>query len=287
MDEMTRSELLKKYLSVTANLNSVKNHQKDVHPVRSDYPYSRGETVPGASSNIPNYHSSFSRNSRVQSPSGRVEGRASADIGKRYRRGERVDNYNDNNNNNNNNNDNNNNSNCNDNNNNNNSNNNLFKDSHINKSNNSNNINYSNNNNCDVSQHYNAGEGSAFISAQKWLNEWNKKTKKEDINRNKTKIEINSKCKEKYEGYDKKEKEEGKEEEKVRKVPSGIRGTRYRSSDSINADPRSPGMKSENVDPKSDINNQTDYLRTLRVGKLISELPAMCVGDLRRLMFVR
>ena len=263
---MTRSELLKKYLSVTANLNSVKNHQKDVHPVSSDYPYSRGETVPGASSNIPNYHSSFSRNSRVQSPSGRVEGRASADIGKRYRRGERVDNYNDNNNNNNNN---------------------LFKDSHINNSNNSNNINYSNNNNCDVSQHYNAGEGSAFISAQKWLNEWNKKTKKEDINRNKTKIEINSKCKEKYEGYDKKEKEEGKEEEKVRKVPSGIRGTRYRSSDSINADPRSPGMKSENVDPKSDINNQTDYLRTLRVGKLISELPAMCVGDLRRLMFVR
>ena len=284
MDEMTRSELLKKYLSVTANLNSVKNHQKDVHPVRSDYPYSRGETVPGASSNIPNYHSSFSRNSRVQSPSGRVEGRASADSGKRYRRGERVDNndnYNNNydNNKNNNNNYNNNNGNANNHYDNDNS---LFKDSHINKNNND-----SNNNCCDASQHYNAGEGSAFISAQKWLNEWNQKTKKEDIDRNKTKLEKNSRNKEKYEGYDKKEKEMEKEEENVRKVPSGIRGARYRSSDSTNSDPRSPGMKCENLDSKFDRNNQTDYLRTLRVGKLISDLPAMCVGDLRRLMLVR
>ena len=301
MEEMTRSELLKKYLSVTANLNSVKIPQKDVPPVRSDYPYGRGETVPGMTHNVPHYHSSFSRNSRVQSPSrnsrvqspsGRVEGRASADSGKRYRRGERVDTYNNNNNNNSYNNNNNN-----------NNNNSMGEDTYENSFKNSN-INY-----CETSQYYNSGEGSAFNSAQKWLNEWNKKTKKEDKDKDKDRdrdkekdkdkinIEKNDRYEEKYQGYDRKEKEkekeiekekeEEKEKEKVGKVSSKIRGTRFRSSDFKNPDPRSPVMKSQNSDPRSDINNQTDYLRTQRVGKLITDLPAMCVGDLRRLMFVR
>ena len=156
---------------------------------------------------------------------------------------------------------------------------------------------------CETSQYYNSGEGSAFNSAQKWLNEWNKKTKKEDKDKDrdrdrdkekdKINMERNDRYEEKYQGYDRKEKEkekekeEEKEKEKVGKVPSKVRVTRFRSSDFKNPDPRSPVMKSQNSDPKSDINNQTDYLRSQRVGKLISDLPAMCVGDLRRLMFVR
>ena len=309
MEGMSRSELLKKYLSVTANLNlnSVKNPQTEIPPVRSEYPYGRGESVPSVSFNKPHYHSTFSRNSRVQSPPNGAEGISRVNGVKRGRRGEKGNNNNndDNTNNNNSNNSNNNNDDNTNNNNSNNSNNNNRNniDSNNDNDNNNDNNNTNNsrndnkNNDCyyDNSQYYKIDEKSVYNSAQKWLSEWNKKTN--DKGKDKEIIEKIEKLEKKgvktvkiektdrteygvNDGFSRIDKETELKTKETVKFPTRIDSTKFRSAYFTNLDP----LSDTDLNKRKD---ETDYLRALRVDKMISDLPAMCAGDLRRLMFVR